>query len=55
METNDDCDACGGNGELFSHAADCKSDFCALAGGIDDCDGEVEPCPWCIAAFECRE
>ena len=48
---NDDCEACGGNGEIYSHSSDCKSDFCALAGGMDDCKGVVEPCPWCNGAF----
>ncbi|WP_303763854.1 hypothetical protein [Sphingobium yanoikuyae] len=40
----DVCPECGGSGEIFSHADDCWSDDCALALGIDDCDGQVLPC-----------
>lgn len=38
------CPDCGGNGERFDHAAGCDNDNCCLAGGIDDCDGQVTPC-----------
>lgn len=38
------CTNCGGVGETFAHAPDCDNDNCALAGGIDDCNGHVEPC-----------
>lgn len=38
------CDTCGGSGELFEHSSGCNNDFCALAGGIDDCDGQVATC-----------
>ena len=41
------CDLCYGAGELFVHAVNCYSDDCALAGGIDDCEGFVEACPNC--------
>ena len=38
------CAFCGGVGESFVHSPDCHNDNCALAGGIDDCDGRVEEC-----------
>lgn len=38
------CPDCGGMGEYFAHTADCDNDFCALAGDIDDCNGEVVEC-----------
>ncbi len=41
------CPTCMGYGEVFSHADDCFSDDCALALGIDDCDGRVDPCLSC--------
>ena len=40
-----DCEYCGGSGERYWHTEDCRSDFCALAGGIEDCLGQVGPCP----------
>ena len=39
-----DCLECGDSGEVFAHADDCRDDNCALAGGIDDCDGQVVFC-----------
>ena len=39
------CPYCGGLGERFWHSPDCRSDDCALAGGVDDCAGVVVPCP----------
>lgn len=47
-----DCEYCGGYGEIFGHADDCFSEWCALACGIDDCDGKVEPCPGCKGKAE---
>lgn len=41
------CPECGGHGETFTHADDCYSDSCALAGGMDDCLGQVVSCPTC--------
>lgn len=41
------CENCGGYGEVFTHAEDCHDDFCALAGGINDCLGLVVECPSC--------
>lgn len=38
-----DCPDCGGFGEIFGHAEDCRSDFCALAAGYEDCGGLVQP------------
>ena len=46
-QQNQSCEHCGGYGATFGHAPDCDYDLCALAGGIDDCDGQLEPC-------ECR-
>jgi len=46
---DDPCEHCGGYGEWFGHAPGCDNDSCALAGGIDDCDGAVEPCQCRIA------
>lgn len=43
----DECATCGGSGERYWHTPDCRSRFCALAGGIDDCPGRLEPCPDC--------
>jgi len=42
-----ECEQCHGGGEVFGHAADCDNDLCALAGGIDDCLGRVDPCGAC--------
>jgi len=28
--------------EYFAHTSDCENDYCALAGGPDDCSGQVE-------------
>jgi hypothetical protein len=39
-----DCPMCYGTGEYFWHTPNCESDFCVLAGGVDDCDGEVVEC-----------
>jgi len=44
---DDVCAYCGGYGEIFGHAPDCYNDDCALACGIDDCLGQVDPCPVC--------
>lgn len=41
------CRHCGGVGETYTHSSDCDFRFCALAGGPEDCRGEVVPC-------ECR-
>lgn len=38
------CADCGGYGEWFGHAPDCDNDLCALAGGYDDCRGQVVTC-----------
>jgi protein gp37 len=41
--------------ERFEHSPNCRNDFCALAGGPDDCDGEVVEYPsinWVIAGGE---
>lgn len=46
-EEREGCDNCGGSGEIFGHADDCRHDDCALALGIDDCAGQVSPCPSC--------
>lgn len=43
----DVCPYCGGYGEIFGHAPDCDNDDCVLAGGIDDCLGQVDECPAC--------
>lgn len=45
MRPDPECPWCGGSGERFFHTEGCESDFCALAGGIDDCPGQVEECP----------
>lgn len=39
------CEWCGGTGERYFHTEDCRSEFCALAGSIADCAGQVEVCP----------
>jgi hypothetical protein len=39
-----DCDCCHGAGEFFAHADDCYNDNCGLAGGFDDCQGQVIQC-----------
>lgn len=44
MDSAQVCETCGGYGELFVHSSECESDYCALAGGIDDCDGKVVSC-----------
>lgn len=44
---NPDCSFCSGHGERFWHAPSCDEDYCALAGGVDDCDGRLEPCATC--------
>jgi hypothetical protein len=41
------CSDCGGYGEYFGHSPDCAEDSCALAGGVDDCDGQVFVCLFC--------
>jgi hypothetical protein len=38
------CDDCGGTGEIFTHADDCRDDLCALNGDEHSCIGRVEPC-----------
>jgi hypothetical protein len=38
------CDTCGGYGEVYGHSDDCESDLCALAGGMDDCNGQIVTC-----------
>ena len=43
-ESANPCEQCGGYGEWFAHSPDCHNDSCALACGIDDCNGQVEPC-----------
>ena len=50
-----DCQTCGGAGEIFGHAPGCDSDYCALAGSIDDCAGLVEPCPACTPQPDPRD
>lgn len=50
-----DCPYCGGTGERYWHAPDCRSDDCALAGGLDDCVGVVEPCPCATPARDPRD
>jgi hypothetical protein len=40
-----ECPHCGGVGERFWHTDNCRNDDCALAGGLYDCDGQVEECP----------
>jgi len=42
---NPDCEDCFGSGESFGHSAGCRSRICVLAGGIEDCDGQVYSCP----------
>ncbi len=44
---SNECETCHGAGEIFGHADGCVDDNCALALGIDDCIGKVEPCPDC--------
>lgn len=41
------CEGCGGRGEIFGHTKTCESEFCALAGGVNDCDGVLLPCFAC--------
>ena len=43
------CSDCGGYGEYFGHSRDCTEDNCALAGGVDDCDGQIFTCLFCEA------
>jgi len=39
--------------ERFDHSDNCENDFCALAGGIDDCDGVVSKgVDWVIVGGE---
>lgn len=38
------CPECGGAGEIYTHSSDCRERFCALAGGMYDCAGEVVEC-----------
>lgn len=38
------CRDCGGAGEIYQHASNCTNDLCGLAGGMNDCWGEVVPC-----------
>lgn len=40
-----ECPYCGGTGERLWHAPGRDYDDCALAGGIDDCNGQLEECP----------
>lgn len=39
-----DCPYCGGSGEYFGHSPECTEDLCALAGGMNDCDGQAFTC-----------
>lgn len=48
------CPDCGGYGEYYGHADDCDNDDCALAGGMDDCNGQVFPCH-CAASLPINE
>lgn len=39
------CDDCSmGEGEYFTHSADCTDDLCALNGDQDSCVGQVVQC-----------
>jgi len=51
------CEYCHGSGEYYWHTEDCKSDYCALAGGPGDCRGQVVQCGcnkicWVVAGGE---
>jgi hypothetical protein len=48
------CPDCGGHGERFDHARDCDNDHCALAGGVDDCAGQVVQCH-CVGPLPASE
>jgi hypothetical protein len=48
-----DCEYCAGTGERLWHSSDCRSEFCALALGYDDCIGRVETCPCVAGEGEC--
>lgn len=39
-----DCEHCGGEGDIFTHATNCKNPLCAVAGGPHDCAGQVIEC-----------
>jgi hypothetical protein len=43
-----ECEYCHGEGEYYRHSQDCDSDLCALAGGYEDCAGEIVKCDCCI-------
>lgn len=47
VEAARECETCHGQGEIYTHTEDCRSDWCALAGGMDDCLGQVIECPSC--------
>ena len=41
---NPDCEYCLGQGEYYWHSEDCDNDLCVLAGGYDDCIGQMIDC-----------
>jgi chromosome segregation ATPase len=47
-EANHECEVCFEQGEIYTHTDDCRSDWCALAGGMDDCVGQLVECPSCL-------
>lgn len=45
------CDACGGTGGQYTHAADCDSDHCVGNGDMYSCSGSWGPCD-CVPTDE---
>ncbi len=41
---NPDCEHCLGEGEYYWHNSYCLNDDCVLAGGYDDCNGQIIDC-----------
>jgi hypothetical protein len=52
-DADPECGYCNGSGERYWHTADCRDDYCALAGGYHDCRGQVEECA-CIGTARAR-